>query len=179
MMKSKSKSPLTGHLSDAEAQRLVDGALSEAEAPALELHVAGCSACQTTVATYRMLAAALDDLEVPELPADFTDSVLARIDARERTLARERKHAVAILAAVALASVVAFAIAGASAWAPVVSSSADLLAGAIETFRIGWSFVPDVVGAMRFQIIFAAATLSLPLLLGLARLMPAPRPETA
>jgi anti-sigma factor RsiW len=173
------KAPLTGHLSDADAQRLVDGALSEAEAPALERHVAGCSACQTTVATYRMLAAALDDLAVPELPADFTDGVLARVDARERAVARERTHAVAILAAVALATVIAFAIAGASAWAPVVSSSADLLAGALETFRIGWSFVPDVLSALRFQIIFAAAALALPLLLALARLMPAPRAETA
>jgi anti-sigma factor RsiW len=173
------KAPLTGHLTDAEAQRLVDGALSEAEAPALELHVAGCSACQATVATYRMLAAALDDLEVPELPADFTDGVLARVDARERALARERKHAVAILAAVALATVVAFVIAGASAWAPVVSSSADFLGDAVHTFRIGWSFVPEVLSALRFQIIFAAAALSLPLLLALARLMPAPRPETA
>lgn len=173
------KAPLTGHLSDAEAQRLVDGALSEAEAPALERHVASCSACQATVATYRMLAAALEDLDVPELPADFTDGVLARVDARERAAARERKHAVAILAAVALATVAAFAIAGASAWAPVVSTSADLLGSAVRAFRIGWSFLPDVVGALRFQIIFAAAALALPLLLALARLMPAPRAETA
>jgi anti-sigma factor RsiW len=170
---------ITGHLGDADAQRLVDGALSEAEAPALERHVASCAACQATVAAYRMLSAALDDLELPELPADFTEGVLARVDARERRVARERRHAVAILAGVALAAVAAFAVAGASAWAPVVSSSADLLGSTVRAFRIGWSFVPDLVGALRFQIIVVAAALSLPLLLALSRLMPAPRTETA
>jgi anti-sigma factor RsiW len=168
----------TAHLTDAQAQRLVDGVLSEAEAPAAERHVATCSACQATVATYRMLAEALEDLEVPDLPADFTDGVLARIDVRERALARERKHAVAILAGVGLAAALAFAVAGAAAWAPVVASGADLLGNAAHVFRVGAAFVPDVVGALRFQIIVAAALLSLPLLLALSRLMPAPRAET-
>jgi anti-sigma factor RsiW len=170
----------TAHLTDAQAQRLLDGVLSEAEAPEAERHVAGCAACQATVATYRMLAEALDDLEVPDLPLDFTDGVLARIDVRERALARERKHAVAILAGVALATVAAFAVAGAAAWAPVVSSAADFLGSAAHVVRIGASFVPDVVGALRLQIIVAAAALSVPLLLALSRLMlPAPRTETA
>jgi anti-sigma factor RsiW len=171
--------PLDGHLTDFQAQALVDGALSGAEAPELERHVAGCPACQANVATYRMLAAALDDLEVPGLPADFTDGVLARIDARERSAARERKHAAVILAGVVLATIAAFVAAGASAWAPVLSSSADLLGEAVRVLRIGWSFVPDVVGALRFQIIFAAAVLALPFLLALSRLMPTPRAETA
>ncbi|HEY6099032.1 MAG TPA: zf-HC2 domain-containing protein [Anaeromyxobacter sp.] len=170
---------LTGHLTDAQAQRLLDGALSAAEAPAVERHVAGCAACQATVATYRMLSEALEDLDVPELPAGFTEGVLARIDVHERAAASERRHAVAILAGVLAATAVAFAVAGASAWAPVVSSIADLLAGAVRAFRIGSAFVPDVVGALRFQIIFAAAVLALPLMLALARLMPAPRAETA
>lgn len=171
--------PLDGHLTDSQAQALVDGALPADQALEAERHAAGCAACQANVALYRMLAAALDDLDVPTLPADFTDGVLARIDARERSLARERKHAVAILAGVVLATVAAFAAAGATAWAPVVSSSADLLAEAVRALRIGWSFIPDVVGALRFQIIFAAAALALPFLLALSRLMPTPRAETA
>ncbi len=171
---------LPGHLTDAQAQRLVDGALPDAEAPGIEGHLAGCAACQASVAAYHMLAEALDDLEVPDLPADFTDGVLARIDARERTATRERRQAVAILAGVALASVAAFALAGASAWAPVVSSTADLLGSAVRALRIGASFVPDLVGALRLQIILAAAVAALPLLLALSRLMPASPPaETA
>lgn len=166
------------HLSDADAQRLVDGALPEAEAPALERHLAGCAACQATVETYRMLTAALDDLEAPPLPPDFTDGVLARIDVRERAVARERRHALAILATVVLATSAAFAAAGASAWAPVVSSAAEVFAGALRAARIGADFVPTLVSALRPQIILAAAVLALPLLLALSRLMPAPRAET-
>ncbi|HET7824552.1 MAG TPA: anti-sigma factor [Anaeromyxobacter sp.] len=172
--------PPTAHLTDAQAQRLVDGMLSEAEAPEAERHAATCAACQATVATYRMLARALDDLEVPDLPVDFTDGVIARIDVRERALARERKHAVAILAGVVLATVAAFAAAGAAAWAPVVASAADFLGSAAHVLRIGASFVPDVVGALRFQILVAAAALAVPLLLALSRLMvPVTRTETA
>jgi anti-sigma factor RsiW len=171
--------PLTRHLSDAEAQRLVDGALSEADASELERHAAGCAACQASVATYRMLSAALDDLAVPDLPADFTEGVLARIEVNERAVARERSHAAAILAGVVLATVAAFFVAGASAWAPVVSSAAGVLGGGVRAFRIAAGFVPDVLGALRLQILLAAGVLAVPLLLALTRLMPAPRPETA
>ncbi len=167
------------HLTDAQAQILVDGALPPAEAPELERHVAGCVECRVTVETYRMLATALDDLDVPAPPADFTEGVLARIDVRERALQREKRHAAAIFVGVALAAAVAFAAAGASAWAPVVSSGADLLGDAVQVFRIGAGWVPKVVSALRFQIIVAAAVLALPFLLALARLMPSARPETA
>jgi anti-sigma factor RsiW len=170
--------PLDRHLSDDQAQRLVDGALSEAEAPALERHVAACADCQASVATYRMLTAALDDLDVPELPADFTDGVLARIDAQEQRLARERKHAAAILLGVLAATAAAFVVAGAAAWAPVVSSAFGALGSLAQAFRIGAGFVPDVFGALRFQIILATGVLALPLLLALSRLMPSPRAET-
>lgn len=167
---------LAGHLTDDQAQLVADGVPPGAE---VEQHLAGCAACQASVAAYRLLASALEDLELPELPTDFTDGVLARIDVRERALARERKHAVAILSGVVFATVAAFAVAGASAWAPVVSSAADLFGSTVRVLRIGSSFVPDLVGALRFQIIFAAAVISLPLLLALARLMPAARTETA
>ncbi len=171
---------LQGHLTDAQAQRLVDGALPADEALRAEAHLAGCPACAAEVETYRLLSSALDDLEVPALPADFTDGVLARIDARERALARERRHAIAILAGVVAATAAAFAVAGAAAWAPTVSSAADLLGSGARALHLASGFVPSVVSALRLQIILAAAAMALPLLLALVRLMPAPeRSETA
>ena len=140
---------LTGHLTDALAQRLVDGQLSAAEAPDVERHVAGCAECQATVETYRLLASALDDLEIPPLPADFTDVVLARIEAQELAVARERRHAVAIFAGVVAATALAFAVAGASAWAPALSSLAEGLGSAARALQIGGSFLPKIVSALR------------------------------
>jgi anti-sigma factor RsiW len=165
---------LQGHLDDARAQRLVDGALPADEALAAEAHLARCPACAAEVETYRLLASALDDLDVPALPADFTEGVLARIDVRERAVERERRHALAILAGVVAATAVAFAVAGAGAWAPAVSSLADVLGAGARTVQVASGFVPGIVSALRFQIILAAAALALPLLLALVRLMPAP-----
>jgi anti-sigma factor RsiW len=167
------------HLTDAQAQRLVDGTLPPAEAPEVERHAAACLECRATVEAYRMLSAALEDLEVPPLPDDFTEGVLSRIDLHARQARRERRHAVAIFAVVVLASAAAFVAAGASAWAPVVSSAAERFGGAAHAFRIGAEFVPQVFGALRLQIVVAAAVLALPLLLAMARLMPSARAETA
>ncbi len=167
------------HLSDAQAQRLVDGMLSESEAPAVERHAAACAECRATVETYRMLASALEDLEVPALPADFTDGVLALVETRERALARERRHAFGILSALAACTVAAFAFAGASAWAPYFSSVAEAFGTAARAFQIGSTFMPHLVGALRLQIIVGAAALAVPFLLALARLMPQQRTEIA
>ncbi len=169
----------TLHLTDSQAQRLVDGMLSAAEAPAAERHAATCVECRATVETYRLLATALADLDVPPLPADFTDGVLARIDARELAVARERRHAVAILGVLAACTAAAFAFAGAAAWAPVFSSAAEVLGTAARAVKVGSSFVPHVLGALRLQIIVVAAALAVPLLVAIARLMPAPRAEIA
>jgi anti-sigma factor RsiW len=168
---------LSRHLDDEQAQRLVDGSLARDEALALERHAAACAECRASVETYRMLAGALDALDVPEVPADFTAGVLSRIDARERAAARERRWAVGIVATMLAATVAVFAAAGPGAWAPALSSAAEALGGAARAFRIGGSFVPAVVGALRFQIVAAAALLALPLVIALARLVPAPRAE--
>ncbi len=162
----------TLHLTDAQAQRLVDGMLSAAEAPAVERHAAACAECRATVETYRLLASALEDLEVPELPADFTDGVLALVETRERALARERRHAFGILAALAACTVAAFAVAGASAWAPLFSSVAEGFGTTARAFQIGSTFVPHLVGALRLQIVIGAAALAVPFLIALARLIP-------
>ncbi len=163
------------HLTDAQAQRLVDGMLSDGEAPVAERHAATCPECRATVETYRLLAAALEDLEVPALPADFTEGVLALDDDRERALARERRHAAAIVGVLAACTAAAFAVAGASAWAPFFSSVAESFGTAVRAFQVADSFVPHLVGALRLQIIVGAAALALPLLLALSRLMPHPQ----
>jgi anti-sigma factor RsiW len=165
------------HLSDAQAQRLVDGALSAGEAGSVERHAASCAECRATVETYRLLASALEDLEVPPLPADFTDGVLALVESRELALARERRHAFAILGALALCTAAAFAIAGAAAWAPVLSSVAETFGSIARALQVAATFVPQVVSALRLQIIVAAAALAVPFLLALSRLMPQPQPQ--
>ncbi len=170
---------LDPHLTDSQAQGLVDGAIADAEAAALGRHVAGCAECSATVEAYRLLSGALEDLDVPALPSDFTDGVLARIERHDRAVTRERRWAAAIFAGFLAASAAAFALAGANAWAPAVSTLADVLAGATRAARIGGAFVPAVVGALRFQIVLAAGLLALPLLLALNRLMPRPEREIA
>jgi anti-sigma factor RsiW len=163
------------HLTDPQAQRLVDGMLSAGEAATVERHAATCAECRATVETYRLLASALEDLDVPPLPADFTDGVLALVETRELALARERRHAVAILGVLAACTVAAFALAGAAAWAPFVSSVAESLGTAARALQVAGSFVPHVVGALRLQIIVVAAALAVPLLIALSRLMPQPQ----
>ncbi len=164
----------TGHLTDAQAQQVVDGALLEAEAATVERHVAECLECQAAVESYRVLAVALEGLAVPPLPADFTAGVFARIDAHERAAVRERRWALGILGGVAVATILAFVAAGAGAWAPAVSTAAEGFGALARAVRIGAGFVPALVGAFRLQIILAAAAVAVPLLVALARLMPAP-----
>jgi anti-sigma factor RsiW len=169
----------TGHLTDAQAQRHLDGVLAPAEANEVETHLDGCAACQRLVESYLALSAALDDLAVPELPADFTANVIERIEVRERTVARERGFAFGILAAVVCGALVAFVAAGAGSWAPAVSSWADGLGETARALRISSGFLPTVVGALRLQMLLAVAVVAIPLLIAIARLIPSPRPEVA
>jgi anti-sigma factor RsiW len=171
----------TGHLTDAQAQRLLDGALDPSRDAEVEKHAGVCPACQVLVESYRALAAALDglELEVPELPLDFTRAVVSRIDQREREASWNRRVAFGILAGVVAATVAVFAVAGAGAWAPTLAGWADGLGEAARAIRVAGGFVPTVVSALRVQILVVAAAVAAPILLGLWRLMPAPRPETA
>jgi anti-sigma factor RsiW len=172
----------TGHVTDAQAQRLLDRALEPERDAGVEHHVSACVACQALVESYRALAAALDGLdalELPPLPDDFTAGVLSRIGERERGAVRERKLALGILAGVVAATVAIVVAAGASVWAPTVSGAADSLGSAVRAFRIGSAFVPGLVGALRVYIVIAAGILAVPMLIAIARLMPAPRAEIA
>jgi anti-sigma factor RsiW len=169
----------TGHLTDAQAQRLLDGVLLDAEAAEVEAHAASCQACQALVESYQALGDALGALELPELPADFTAGVLARIDVRERTVARERRFAAAVCAGVLVALVAAVILAGAGTWAPVASRVVNGLGTAGWALRIGAEVVTPIVSALRLQLALLCAAVALPVLFLLSRLMPAPRTEIA
>jgi anti-sigma factor RsiW len=165
--------PRAAHLTDADAQRLAGRTLPPVEAADLQRHADGCAACRETVEEYRSLGAALAGLEVPDLPDDFTAGVLSRIETRERSVARERRHALLILGALAAATAAAFVAAGASAWAPLVSSAAEAIGAAARAARLGAALAPHV-GALPPQIAVLAAALPVPLLLALARLAAPP-----
>ena len=171
--------PANLHLTDDLAQLLVDGALPADEADEALAHVAACLECQATVETYRMLAGALDDLEVPEVPAFFTAGVLDRIATRERALARERRTAAAIFGAALAAIAVAAVFLGAGTWAPAASRLVEGLGEAGRTLRLGSDVLGPIVSALRLPIAALCAAAALPILFALSRLMPSPRTEIA
>ncbi len=87
------------HLTDAVAQRLAGRRPPRAgEAAPVEAHAAVCLDCAALVESYRALSLALDALPGPELPDDFTAGVLSGWRQRERTVARERRAALAVVA---------------------------------------------------------------------------------
>jgi anti-sigma factor RsiW len=169
----------TGHLTDAQAQRLMDGVLLESEAAEVEAHAAACRGCQALIESYQALGDALEALEVPELPADFTAGVLARIDVRERAVARERRFAVGICAGVLVALLVAVVLAGAGTWAPLASRVVNGLGATGQTLRLGAEVLPPIVSALRLQLALLCAVVAFPVLFLLHRLMPTPETEVA
>lgn len=169
----------TGHLTDGQAQRLIDGLLDPVLDAEVAEHAAACPDCAALVESYRFLGDALDDLPLPELPADFTDAVLARIETAEAALVRERRVGFAVMAVVLLGAAGALAAAGAGGFATTVATWADRLGEASQAFRLGQGVLPGLLSALRVQIIIGAAAVAVPLLIGLSRLMPAPRAEIA
>ncbi len=165
------------HLTDARAQQLVDGVLPAADGAEAADHAASCPDCAALVESYRILSAALDALPLPDLPGNFTASVLARVEARERTVARERRAAVAVLAGIALALAAALLVGGNAAWVPTAARLADQLGAVTHALRLGAQVLPPVVSVLRLPIALACAALCLPLLLALSRLIPSPRTE--
>jgi anti-sigma factor RsiW len=168
----------TGHLTDAQAQRHVDGALLDAERVMVVEHEAGCLECQALVASYRALSDALDGLEVPELASDFTAGVLAEIDVRVRAAARERRAAALIAVAGACALVMALGF-SMGQWGDTIVRVVDLLGSAGAAIRFCFEVAAPVVSALRFHIALTCAVLAVPMLVALSRLMPAPATETA
>lgn len=169
--------PSNGHLTDAQAQRLADGVLLDAEVAGVEAHLGSCAECQAAVESYRLLGDALEGLELPELPADFTDGVLARIETRERAIARERRAALTIVGAAVAAIALAVTLLGAATWAPAASGLVHGLGEAGRALRLGAEVLAPIVSALRLPIAVACAAAALPILFALSRLIPSPRAE--
>jgi anti-sigma factor RsiW len=167
------------HLTDEQAQLHLEGLLPSDESPAVAAHLRACPACQALVLSFEALEQALSGLPADEPPADFTAGVMARIDERERAAARDRRVAFSVLAVVGMGAGMALALAGQGAWAPVLSGASARLAQALQALRISGDVLSPVVGALRVQIALACAALGLPLLLALARLVPARSQRTA
>jgi anti-sigma factor RsiW len=168
----------TGHLTDAQAQRLIDGFLHADEAAEAEAHHAACAECQALVLSYRALADALDGLEAPPLPDDFTAGVLQLVDVRERAARRERRLGLGIAAAALAGAAVAVFLA-LGAWGPGLAAGVEALGSAGRTLRLGIDIATPVVSALRLYIALAAALTALPVLFLLSRLMPAPSAQLA
>lgn len=169
---------ISGHLTDAMAQRLLDGQLDPVRDAGAEAHAASCPGCAALVASYQALGEALSDLEIPELPADFTAAVLDRIDRAEAVHARERRFALAVLAGLLAVAAGALVAAGVGGLASTVGAVADALGQATQALRIGRGVLPSLLAALRLPLLVGAAAVAVPLLFGLTRLMPAPRTET-
>lgn len=169
---------ISGHLTDAMAQRLIEGLLDPARDAGAEAHAASCPECSALVESYRALGAALDDLDVPALPAGFTAAVMDRIDRVEAARARERRFAVAVLAGLLAVAAAALVAAGVGGFAATVAGLADGLGQATQALRIGRGVLPSLVSALRLPLLVGAAAAAIPLLFALARLMPATRTQS-
>jgi anti-sigma factor RsiW len=169
---------ISGHLTDAMAQRLVDGTLDPVEDAGAEAHAGCCPECAALVETYRVLGDALDDLEIPPLPAGFTAAVMDRLDVLERARARERRFAVAVLAGLLAAVTGGLVAAGVGGFGSAVANLADALGPATQALRIGTGVVPGLLSALRVPLLVGASAVAIPLLFGLTRLMPAPRTQS-
>ncbi len=163
---------MTPHLDDDRAQRLVDGLVTGPERDGCEAHLSACDDCALLVESYRALAGALAGLEAPLPPRDFTASVMARVDELELHRARERRLAGGILGAAIALAMIFFALAGASAWAPVLSRASDLAGSAAAAAALAVEVLGPVVRALRLQIGLACSALVLLFALALSQLVP-------
>ncbi len=162
------------HLTEDEAQLLLEDCLSESDAARVAAHVAACPHCEAMVASFQALSEALSALPVAEPPADFTAGVMARIEEQESVRAAERRVTAAVLGTVAASIVAALAIAGQSAWAPALSAASSAAVQLLQAVRISTDVLSPVVSALRLQIIVGVAAVGIPLFLAIARLS-APR----
>jgi len=160
------------HLDDLSAQRYLEAQLPGPERLQAERHLECCEACGALVDSYRALAEALNDLDAPLPPADFTAGVLARVEAREQRVARERGLAAAILGLAAAAAVALLAWAGPGALAPAFSSLGELLGRSATGLRIAADVLEPLVRALRLEIALVCAAATLPLLALVRRLSP-------
>jgi len=167
------------HLTDEAALRIADGLLDGSPQDAvLAGHAERCAACAALVESHRALAAALDQLDLPEVPYDFTAGVLGRIEAADRQRVRERWLAGAILGGVLVAALGALVAAGAGGLGSAIGQWAELLGDAAKAVRIGRDVLPTVFSALRWPIAAATTALAVPLFLLLSRMVPQPATRT-
>ncbi len=164
------------HLGDEAAQAYVDDALAGPERAACEAHVAACADCRLLVESYRALGDALEGLDAPAPPPDFTLRVMDRIDALEHARAVERWLAGGILAAAIAAAALLAAVAGADTWARVTAAVVTGLTGLGQAIAIAGDVTSPVFRALRLQIAVACCLAAIPLLLSFWRLLPRTRP---
>jgi anti-sigma factor RsiW len=169
---------LSGHLTEAQAQRFLDRALEPATDLGVAEHATSCAECGALVESFRALDEALAGLPLPELPADFTAQVMARIDGADRAAARERRWAFGLAATVLLVAGAGVLAGGAGGLGGVVSSLADQLEPAGRAIRVAAGVLPGLISALRLQLLLATTAFSLPIIYGLSRLMPAARTES-
>lgn len=160
------------HLSDELAQAFADRTLAGDLREECQLHLARCPECRVSVESYRALADALEGLEAPPPPADFTAVVMARIDDVERARAWERRLAVGVLAAVAGLAAIAMIVAGTGAWAPVITGAIARLGDLATAAAVASDVLSPLLRALRLQIAVACLVAGLPLALALSRLVP-------
>lgn len=160
------------HLTEEEAQRLVDGLLDRERRDACRAHAEDCPECALLVESYSALCDALGGLDLPPAPADFTNSVMSRIEAIEENEVWERRLALGILLVTASIAVGVFLVAGGNAWAPALSRVCGKLGEFVGTLSLGASVLGPIVRALRLEIALACTVLALPLLFALSRLVP-------
>lgn len=146
------------HLTEATLQRLVEGALPDAEARAAKTHLESCAPCRRRSVELSAVFGALSvPRPLPEPPADFFASVMARVD-REPGLVMQRiRPRIAIGAAAA-----AVAVAGAGAALVAAGGGVSLPAAELATGVTTLATKAGLLGtiAKAAAPVFAAASLA-------------------
>lgn len=163
---------MKSHLSDEQAQALVDRALPDDERARCHEHLASCPDCELLVESYRALSAALDDLDAPAPPPGFTAEVMACIALADRRRAWDRRLALGILGVATCLAAALLALAGGPGWARTLAGAADALAHLGTAVSVAVGVASPLLQALRLQIAVACAAVALPLLFALSRLVP-------
>ena len=132
------------HLTDNQLQSLADGTLRGPEGLSAREHCEGCEQCGAELSLYSALTTRLSALNDPEVPADFTATVLAAVEAREAQLVTRRHTVLAAIPAFALAL---FAIVG---WA--LNAQVNHLIDGVSAARTVWVALRPVFEAVRLPL---------------------------
>jgi anti-sigma factor RsiW len=132
------------HLTDNQLQSLADGTLRGPEGLAARDHCESCEQCGSELSLYSALTTRLSALKDPEVPADFTATVLAAVEVREAQLVTRRHTLLAAIPALALAL---FAIVG---WA--LNAQVNHLIDGVTAARTVWGAMAPVFAAIRLPL---------------------------